>query len=67
VTAVEVILELPLDIPRHGHALCRQMGLERGVIFFDKLVKEGPFRPVALVSSRAAARTGFPARSATTT
>lgn len=65
--AVEVLLEFPLDIPRHCRALCRQMGLERGVVFLDKLVKEGLFRTVALVSSRDAARTGFPANPATTT
>jgi hypothetical protein len=50
--ASEVILELLLDIPGQGPTLCRQMGLERGVVFFDKLVKEDLFRAVALVPHR---------------
>jgi hypothetical protein len=28
------------------------MGLERGVVFLDKLVKNDPFRAVALIASR---------------
>jgi len=59
--ALEVVLELLLNIPGQGRALGRQMDLERGVVFLDKLVKKGPFRSVALVSSRATVRTGFPA------
>ena len=59
--AVDVILEFPLDISWYCRALCNQMALERGVVFLDKLVKEGLFRPVALVVSRSAARPGFPA------
>jgi hypothetical protein len=59
--ALEVVLELLLDIPRQFAALLRQMGLERGVVFLDKLVKESTFRAVALVASRPDTRTGFPA------
>jgi len=59
--AFEVILEFPLDIPRQYRALCWQMGHESGVVFFDKLVKEGALRTMARVTKRAAARTGFPA------
>jgi hypothetical protein len=59
--AFQVILEFPLDIPWQFRALCRQMGHESGVVFFDKLVEEGPFRAVALVHGRANTRTGFPA------
>jgi hypothetical protein len=39
--ALEVILELLLHIPRQDRALRRQVGLERGIIFLDKLIKEG--------------------------
>ena len=60
-TAFQVILELPLDIPWQCPALCRQMGLERGVLGFHELVKKRPFRAMALVHGRANARTGFPA------
>jgi hypothetical protein len=60
-TAREVILELALHLPRQFAALRRQMGLERRVVFLDKLVKKGLFRPVARVASRPTARTGLPA------
>jgi hypothetical protein len=59
--ALQVVLEFLLDIPRQEGALGRQLGLERGVVFLDKLVKEGLFRAVALVASRPTAGTGFPA------
>jgi hypothetical protein len=60
-TASEVILELPLDIPRQLRTLCCQLGEENRVVFFDNLVKEGALRTMARVTKRAAARTGFPA------
>jgi hypothetical protein len=59
--ALEVVLELLLDIPGQGHTPCHQVGLERRIVFLDKLVKEGMFRAMALVDRRANARTGFPA------
>jgi hypothetical protein len=59
--ALEVILELPLDIPRQDRALGRKMGLERGIAFLDKLVKERSLRALALVTQSTDARTGFPA------
>jgi hypothetical protein len=34
------------------------VGLERGIVFLDKLVKEGAFRAMALVETRTSARTG---------
>ncbi len=37
-TALEVVLEFALDIPRQGRALCRQLGLEGGIVFLDKLI-----------------------------
>ena len=40
-------------------ALGRQLGLKRGVVFFDKLIKKGAFRAVAFVSDNAAIRIGF--------
>ena len=43
--ALEVVLKPLLDIPGQFAALLCQMGLERGVVFLDKLVKKGPFRP----------------------
>jgi len=46
-----------LAIPCPG----RQLGLKRGIVFFDKLIKECPFRAMAFVSDNAAARTRFPA------
>ena len=57
--AFEVFLEFALNIPRQFRALCRQMGQEGRVVFFDKLIKEGPFRAMARVTKRAAARTGY--------
>jgi hypothetical protein len=59
--ASEVVLELPLDILRQCPALCRQMGHEIGVVFFDDLVKKGALRAMARVHRRANTRTGFPA------
>jgi len=47
--ALEVILELLLDIPRQGPTLLRQVGLERGIVFLDKLIKEGALRAMAHV------------------
>jgi hypothetical protein len=38
--ALEVILELLLHIPRQDRALRQQVGLEHGIIFLDKLIKE---------------------------
>ena len=35
--AFKVALELALDIPRQCSSLRRQVGVERGVMFFDKL------------------------------
>jgi hypothetical protein len=59
--ALEVVLELLLDIRRQGRALRRQVGLEGGIVFLDKLVKEGAFRAMACVARRTDTRTGFPA------
>ncbi|MFT4562267.1 MAG: hypothetical protein ACI9BW_002011 [Gammaproteobacteria bacterium] len=58
-TACKVILELALDIPRQCASLRRQVDLERRIVFFDKLVKEGAFRAVAFIARRSNARTGF--------
>jgi len=57
--AREVRLELALDIRRQFRALGRQLGLERGVVFFDKLMEKGPFRVVALVLECTGTRTGL--------
>jgi len=59
--AVELILKFPLDIAGQCPALCRQMGHERGVVFFDDLVKEAALRAMAQLRKRAAGRTGVPA------
>ena len=40
----EVDLELALDIARQYSSLSRQVCLERGIVVFDKLIKEGTFR-----------------------
>ena len=42
--ALEVVLELPLDIRRQILVLRRQMRLERRVILLDKWLKEGALR-----------------------
>ncbi len=60
-SAFEVLVELVLDIPRQRGSLSRQVRLERGVVFFDQLVKEGTFRAMAFVERRSNAGTGFPA------
>jgi hypothetical protein len=39
--ALEIVLEFLFDIPRQFAALIRQIDLERGAVFLDKLVKEG--------------------------
>jgi hypothetical protein len=36
--ALEVILELLLNIPRQDRALRRQVSLEGGIVFLDKLI-----------------------------
>lgn len=36
--AFAVVFELLLDIPRQGRALRRQVSLERGITFLDKLM-----------------------------
>ena len=59
--AIKLALELALDIPRQCSSLRRQVGVERGVMFFDKLIKEGTFRAMAFIDRRSNARTGFPA------
>jgi len=59
--ALEVLLELLLHIPRQGRALCGQMCLERGIVFLNKLIKEGALRAVAHIRRRTCARPGFPA------
>jgi hypothetical protein len=59
--APEVFLELPLDIFGQRRTPRRQLRLELGIIFFDKLVEEGAFREVPLIARRSNARTGFPA------
>ncbi len=51
--AFEVFIELPLDIPRQCASLSHQMRLERGVVFFDELIQEGPFWAMARVERRA--------------
>jgi|GEM_PF-5205312 len=50
----EVILKFLLDIPRQCRGLCRQMGHESGVVFFDDLVKKSPLRAMARVTKRGA-------------
>ena len=35
-TALEVLLELLLHIPRQGRALRRQVRLERGIVFLER-------------------------------
>jgi hypothetical protein len=55
-----VVIELLLDIPRQGRALRCQVGLGRGIVFLNKVVKEGASRAVAFVARRTDTRTGFP-------
>ena len=64
--AFEVALELVLDIARQCASLRRQVGLERGTVVFNKLVKESAFRAMAFVDRRGNAGTGFPGRFMTT-
>jgi hypothetical protein len=59
--AFEVILEFPLDIARQWRALCRHMAHERGIVFFDNLVKKAALRAMAHIHARSNVRTGFPA------
>jgi len=59
--AFEVLVELALDIPWQCASLRRQVDLERRIVFFDRLVKEGTFRAMAFIARRSNARTGFPA------
>ena len=59
--ALEVVVELLLDIRRQGRTLSCQVGLERGIVFLHKLVKEGAFWAMACVARRTDTRTGFPA------
>jgi hypothetical protein len=59
--ALEVCLELPLDIAGQRRTPRRQLRLEFGIVFFNKLVKEGAFRPMPRVNERSNTRTGFPA------
>jgi len=51
--AFKVALGLALDIPRQCASLSHQMRLERGVVFFDELIQEGPFSAMARVERRA--------------
>jgi hypothetical protein len=60
-SAFEVVLELSLHIARQRLALGSPLRLEYRVVLFDKLVKEGPLRTMALVSNTAFTLTGFPA------
>jgi hypothetical protein len=59
--ALEVLLELPLDIARQRRTLCRQPGQENRVVGFDKLVKKRSFRAMAHILGCTNARIGFPA------
>jgi hypothetical protein len=59
--ALEVLLELLLDIRRQAPALGRQVRFERGVIFLNELRKEGALRAMAFVDRPTSARPGFPA------
>jgi len=60
-TEFEVSPKLPLKIRRQFRALCRQVGLERRVVFLNELIKEGALWAVAHVRLRADSRTGLPA------
>jgi len=60
-TAFEISLELPIDVCGQFPTLCRQLGLERRIVFVDQLIKQGALRAVALVTRRTDTRTGFPA------
>lgn len=61
--AREVGLELLLDVRRQSRTPRREMRLERRIVFFSELIKEGALRAVARVDRRSNARTGFPASS----
>ena len=61
-TAFEVILEFAPDVIRQYLAFGVPLSLENGILFFDKLVKEGPLRAMALVSKSAGGGTGLPAK-----
>ena len=62
--AIKLALELALDIRRQCSSLRRQVGVERGVMFFDKLIKEGTFRAMAFIDRRSnAALASLPAGS----
>jgi len=60
--AFEIILELPLDIPRHYPALLRQMGSERWVVLFNNPIEKGLLGTVALVTASIPLRRGRPGR-----
>ena len=55
------ISTLPLFIDVGFRLRLKPLRLEYRVVLFDKLVKEGPFRTMALVSNTAFTLTGFPA------
>jgi len=60
-SALEVILEFPLNILGQWPALGGQLGHKGGAIFINELVQEDLFRTVAFVQKRTLTRPGFPA------
>jgi hypothetical protein len=54
--ALEVVFEFPLDIAGQAATLRFQVGLERRIVFLDKLVKEGAFRASAFEVNRVFSR-----------
>jgi hypothetical protein len=60
-TALEVLLELLLNISKQTRILRLKMLLERRVVFVNDLVKKGTLRTVTHIQRRANTRTGFPA------
>jgi hypothetical protein len=59
--AVEVVLELPLDVVGQRRALRSHLLRERGIVLFDGLIEESVLRAMAFIALKASARTGFPA------
>jgi len=59
--ALEVGFEFLLNISRQGRAPCRQVLLERRVVFLNDLIEEGALRAVALIRRRIHTLAGFPA------
>jgi hypothetical protein len=59
--ALQVRLELLVDVPGQGLTLRRQVRLERRVVFVYELIKESALRAMAHIRRCGDTRAGFPA------